>query len=350
MKISFRTWLSIGTAVLIVVILFFTRHELVTAWQLMNDVNIWILSLIIPLILLNYFAAGEMIFSYLRAKRAIAHISAFTLIRMSLEMNFVNHVLPSGGASGVSYLTWRLADYKVPAGRATMAQAVRFVVGFAAFSALLIVAVLFITIDEGVNRVLILLSSSLVTAMIAATVAGIYFLSDVRRVRKVSGPVTRFVNGFVRRITFGRYARVLIKQNVQHFLEEMHEDFLELKRDLRILTRPFMWALVFTATDVAMYFVTFWALGTVVNPAPILIAYGTATIAGFALMTPGGSGGYEALMVMVLVVAGLSQGTAIAGVVLTRVIILLLILIVGYFFYHNALVRHGKRDRPDFQR
>lgn len=347
MKLSFRSWLSIGTIGLILIILFFTRHELVTAWQLMNEVNLWILALIIPLLLLNYYAAGEMIFSYLRAKRTISDVSFLALIRLSLEINFVNHVMPSGGASGISYLTWRLADYGVPPGRATMAQAVRFAVGFAAFSALLAISVVSVTIDSGVNRVLILISSSLVSMMVALTVAGIYFLSDVRRVRKVSKPITNSVNAIVKKATFGKYPHVLVHEKVQVFLEDMHEDFLELKRDLRILRRPFIWALVFTVTDVAVYFVAFWALGTIVNPAPILIAYGTAMIAGFALMTPGGSGGYEALMVMVLAIAGLTQATAIAGVVLTRVIILVLILVVGYFFYHNSLMKRGRRDRPD---
>jgi uncharacterized protein (TIRG00374 family) len=228
-----------------------------------------------------------------------------------------------------------------------MAQAVRLAVGFAAFSALLAVSVLLITLDSGINRVLILLSSSLVSMMIALTVASMYFLSDVRRVRKVSQPITTIINTVVEKVTFGKYPRVVTSEKVQAFLEDMHEDYLELKRDLRILKKPFYWALVFTITDVALYFVAFWALGTMVNPAPILIAYGTAMIAGFALLTPGGSGGYEALMVMVLVIAGLGQATAIAGVVLTRVILLLLILVVGYFFYHDSLMRRGKRDRPN---
>lgn len=344
---SFRTWLSIFTAVLIIILLILSRHELAVAWKLMKDVNLWILSLIIPLIALNYFATGEMIFSYLRQKGKISHLSPLTLMRMSVEVNFVNHVLPSGGASGVSYMTWRLGGYGIPAGRATMAQAVRFAAGFAAFSALLVLAVISVTIDAGVNRVIILLSSSLVTAMLAITVSGIYFLSDIRRVRKISKPVAATINAVVRKVTFGKKGNVLTEKKVLTFLEDMHDDFLELKRDKQILVKPFLWALVFTATDVAMYFVTFWALGTIVNPAPILIAYGAATIAGFAVVTPGGSGAYEAFMVGILSIAGLSQGKAIAGVVLTRVIILLTILVVGYLFYQNALAGKKKSERPD---
>ena len=350
MKLSLRTWLSIATAVIIVVILVLSRHELIHAWRLMTEVNPWILALFIPLVLLNYFAAGEMIFSYLRGKNRIAHISPITQMRMTLEMNFVNHALPSGGASGVSYMTWRLGHYGVSPSRALMAQAVRFVVGFAAFSLLLIIAVVVVTIDAGVNRAIILVSSALVSLMMGATIAAVYFIKDIRRVRKVSAWLTGVVNALVRRVTFGRKRRVLRDGAAESFLVDMHEDFLELNRDRRVLVRPFIWAVIFTCSDVALFFVAFWALGTLVNPAPILIAYGLATIAGFAVITPGGSGAYEALMVGFLVIAGLSQSIAIAGVVLTRVIILVMILVIGYIFYQHALVRYGKREQSNLRR
>lgn len=350
MKLSVRTWLSIATFVLIVLLLVLTRDELVHAWQLMSQVNWWILALFVPLVLLNYFAAGEMIFSYLRGKKRIGHISAFEQGRMSLEMNFVNHALPSGGASGVSYLTWRLGKLGVSPSRAIMAQVVRFAVGFAAFTLLLVIAVLAVTIDTGVNRSIILVSSMLVGGMVSVTVIGGYFLQDVRRVRKAAVWLTRVVNSLVRRVTFGRRRTLLNEETTTAFLVDMHDDYRELKHDWRVLTKPFIWAIVFTCTDIAIFFVAFWALGSIVNPAPILIAYGIATLAGFAVITPGGSGAYEALMVGFLVVSGVTQGVAIAGVVLARVLILMVILVIGYVFYQHALVRYGKRGQPDIQR
>ena len=350
MKMSVRTVLSIATFILIVVILVVSRHELMRAWQLMSEVNLWVLALLIPIILLNYLAAGEMIFSYLRGKKQIKHVSMLTQMRMSLEMNFVNHALPSGGASGISYMTWRLGHYGVSPSRAIMAQAVRLAVGFAAFSVLLVISVLIVTIDTGVNRSIILVSSTLVGLMMGVTIVGIYFIKDLRRVRKASTWLTGVINALVRKVTFGRKRRILRDGVVERFLVDIHEDFLELNRDRRVLIRPFIWAIIFTCTDIAMFFVAFWALGTIVNPAPILIAYGLATIAGFAVITPGGSGAYEALMVGFLVIAGVAQGTAIAGVVLTRVLVLLVIIVIGYIFYQLALMRYGKRERPSIQR
>lgn len=343
---SFRAWLSVATFVLIAVILYFSRHELQRAWELLESVNIWILLLLIPGQMLVYYAGGEMIFSYLRSKKSISHVSKPDLIKMSLEMNFVNHILPSGGVSGISYMSWRLGKYGVSSGRATMAQVVRYAMGFAAFIALLAVAVLLVTVDGGINRWIILMSSTLVSTMVGAIFGAIFLLGSQKRIEKFSAWLSRLINMVVKKITFGRKRRVVTQPQMAAFFEEMHHDYLALKKDKRILTKPFLWGLVFTLADVSLFLITFWALGHPVNPAPILIAYGVATIAGFFVVTPGGAGAYEAIMVAFLAVAGLNQGAAIAGIVLTRVILLLGTIGLGYLFYQHALVKYGKKSKP----
>jgi uncharacterized protein (TIRG00374 family) len=339
---SFRTWLSVATLVLLAVIIFLARHEIAHAWDLLANVNIWILLLLIPGQILVYYAAGEMIFEYLRAKKSINKVSRFELTRMALEMNFVNHVLPSGGVSGISYMGWRLGHYGVSPGRATMAQVVRYAMGFASFVALLIVAVLMVTIDGNVNRWIILVSAGLVGAMVLTVVGGIFLLSSKKRLDQFSEWMVRFVNRLVRKITFGRIRSVLKLENMAGFFNDLHLDFLELRREKKILMKPFLWGLVFNLADAALFFITFWALGTIVNPAPILIAYGLASMAGFFVVTPGGAGAYEAIMVAFLAVAGVMSGVAIAGILLTRVIMLIGTIALGYIFYQHALLRYGK--------
>lgn len=341
---SFRSWLSVVTFILIAVIIFFSRSELAHAWSLLGQVNIWVLLLLIPGQILVYYAGGEMIFSYLRAKNSIEHVSAGDLVRMSLEMNFVNHVLPSGGVSGISYMTWRLGKYGVGAGRATMSQVVRYVVGSVALIALIAISVLIVTIDGNISRWIILLSSMLVSAMLAAIVGCVYLISSPSRIAKFSGWMVDAVNRVVRKATFGRRRVVLSKRPVECFFDEIHKDYLALKEEKGILVKPFLWALVFTAADVSLFLITFWALGSPVNPAPVLIAYSLAAGAGFFVATPGGAGVYEALMVGFLALAGLGQGVAIAGIVLTRVILLIGTIVFGYVFYQIALVKYGKQN------
>lgn len=347
---SFRAWLSVITLVLISVIIFFSRHELLQAWRLLEQVNLWVLLLLIPGQLLVYYAGGEMMFSYLRSKRSIDTLAPLTLARMSLEMNFVNHVLPSGGVSGLSYMSWRLSKHGVPSSRATMAQVVRYIMGFIAFIALLIVAVLIVTIDGSINRVVILVSSMLVTGMLGVILGGMYLFSNERRMNRFSSWLTRTVNRVVAKVTFRRSVQVLRRDDVEKYFNEMHLDYTALRKDTRVLLRPFLWGLLFTAADVGLFVITFWALGHPVNPAPILIAYGVATTAGFFVVTPGGAGAYEAIMVGFLSLAGLNQGTAIAGILLTRVILLLGTIGLGYLFYQHALVKYGKQKEPVVQR
>lgn len=339
---NFRAWLSVFTLIVIAVIIFFSRHELHQAWLLLERVNIWILLLLIPVQLFAYFAGGEMIFSYLRGKKAIRDISGLGLARLALEMNFVNHVLPSGGVSGISYMTWRLGKYGVSPGRATMAQVVRFAAGFISFIALLIVAVFVVTLDSGINRVIILFSALLIGGMLGLIVGGMYLFNSEKRAERVATRMARWINGLVRRVTFGRKLILLRDDAVMTFFVDMHHDYMALKREKKLLLKPVLWGLAFNAADVALFWITFLALGQSVNPAPILIAYGAATIAGFFVITPGGAGAYEAIMVGFLALAGLAQGTAIAGIVLTRVIILLGTIGLGYLFYQHAILKYGK--------
>lgn len=346
-RLSFRTWLSIVTIILVVVLLYASRHHLAHAWELLSEVNVGLLALVIPITAATYLASGEMIFSYLRQKKLMGEVSPWTLMRVSLELNFVNHVLPSGGVSGVSYLNWRMGRLGVSTSRATMAQAVRYVAGFAATTTLLAISVIAVTIDGSVNRWIILMSSVLVTVMIAATVGFVYVVSSPARLHRVSGWMERTVNRLVRIVTRGKVSHALDGNKIVEFLDDMHDDYLSLSHDRRVLIQPYLWGIGFTLLEIALFYVTFLALGSSVNPASILIAYGVASLTGFLVVTPGGAGAYEAVMVMVLATAGLKEGQALAGIILARVIILLVTIVLGYVFYQMTLVRYGKRnDRP----
>lgn len=343
---SFKAWLSVATLVLIGIIIFFSRHELLHAWNLLSGVNLWILALLIPGQIVVYYIGGEMMFSYLRAKGSIEEVPAADQTRMALEMNFVNHILPSGGVSGISYMTWRLGKYNISPGRATMAQLVRFAMSFAAYIALLPIAVFIVTVDGNINRWIILVSSSLVFVSVSTAVAAVYLLSNRRRMWRFASWLVRTGNRFIKKVTFGRKRSVLKYGQVERFFTDMHFDYQALRRDKRILTKPFIWGVLYTVGDVALFVVTFWAMGSIVNPAPILIAYGVAVLAGMIVITPGGTGAYEAVMISFLALAGLNRGEAIAGIVLTRVILLLGTIILGYAFYQNALLKYGKYRKP----
>lgn len=295
----------------------------------------------IPLQILVYYAGGEMIFSYLRGKGHMKKTRRWELAKIALEGNFVNHVLPSGGVSGVSYLSWRLNYLGVGAGRATMAQVVRHVMTFVAFLVLLLVALFAVTVDGTINRWIILASAGLFGGIFLVILALIYVLSSKRRIDMFANWLFDAINHIVRRVTFGRRRKLLKQDAIKDFLDDMHADFLELKHDKKLLMTPFVWGLIYTLGDAGLFMIAFWSLGEVFNPAPILIAYGVASVAGFIVLTPGGAGVYEAIMVTFLAFAGIAGDVAIAGILLARVVILLGTITLGYIFYQYALAKYG---------
>ena len=268
---SFRTILSWVTLGLVVLIVFLSRKELQHAWELLGTVNLAILALLIPMQLVAYFAAGETMFSYLRGKGTMRKVNKLEQARMALEMNFVNHTLPSGGVSGISYMTWRLSKFDVSAGKAASAQVVRYVAGFIASIILVPLAVVAVTVDGNVNRWIILVSALLVMFMVAASVGLVYLVASRSRMQRFAQWVTVTTNRLVRKLTRGKRRVVAHEKPILKFFEEMHDDYLELRRDRRVLKQPILWALLFTLVDGMLFWVSFWGLGAPVNPAPILI-------------------------------------------------------------------------------
>lgn len=261
---------------------------------------------------------------------------------MALELNFVNHILPSGGVSGASYMTWRMGHMGVSAGRATLAQVVRLAMTFIAFLVMLFVAVIAITIDGDISRFTILVASGLASLVLFGTGIVVYIIQSQSRLHKAARGITRLVNRFGRQV-MRRSKPLLVLATVEKYFDDLHDDYRELRRSPRVLIKPFWWGIVFTIADVAMFWVTFLALGTPINPAPLLISYGLAGFAGVFLPTPGGVGGYEAIMAGFLATTGIGKGAIIAAVLLARTILIILTIASGYYFYQKALNKFGKR-------
>lgn len=339
---SFRTWVSIITVILLALVIYFGRHEILHAWHLLDQVNLWILALIVPVQLFSYYAIGGMIFSYLRSKGDLKDTSHWQMTRMALELNFVNHILPSGGAAGFSYLGWVLGRHGVKAGRATMAQIIRFVLTFIAFVLILVVAVILLALDHHINRLVILLSISIVVLAVAAISLTIFVIGSRKRLTQFSLWLTRVTNTVVLRFSRGKKKNLVKAEQLESFFTELHDDYLVIKRDKRILIKPFIWGVFANIADVALLLIAFVALGTWANPAMLFVAFGISSIVSVLSVTPGGAGVYETVMIAFLASAGVAPDVAIAGTLLARVTLLLGTILFGYVFYQMTIVKYGK--------
>lgn len=342
MKLSFRGWLTIITLVLLTLLIFGAWPEIVSAWGLMGQVDLRILALLIPVQFMSYYATGGMIFSYLRAKGDLKDMSHWSTTRLALELNFVNHILPSGGAAGFSYLAWVLSRHGVAASRSTMAQLIRFVLTFLSFVVLLVIAMIILTFNHQIDRMTVLVGGGLVVAAVGATFFGIWLIKNRARLERFSAWITRTSNKFMNWITRGKKPAPVNGELVLTFFKGLNDDYVSIRRDRRILIRPFLWAAIANIFDVTLIWISFWALGYPVDPAILFVAFGIASIAGALSVTPGGAGVYEAVMVAFLAASGITPDVAIAGTLLARVTLLAGTIVFGYIFYQMTITKYGK--------
>jgi len=335
--------MTIITLVLLAVVIIAAWPEIVDAWELLGQVDVWILLLLIPVQLLSYYATGGIIFSYLRAKGDLEDMSRWSMARLALELNFVNHILPSGGAAGFSYLAWVLKKHKVSVSRSTMSQLIRFVMTFASFVALLIVSMIILTFRSRIEATTVEVGGLLVLATIGGTWLLIWLIKSKDRLRRFSAWISRISSRFIRWITRGRKRQLIKEQDLLEFFDGLHDDYLAVRRERKILIKPFIWAAIANILDVALLWISFWSLGYPLDAALLFIAFGIASIAGAISVTPGGAGVYEAVMVAFLAASGVTPEVAIAGTLLARVTLLAGTIIFGYVFYQLTLNKYGKR-------
>lgn len=339
---SFRSWSTIVTLILLGVVVYFGWPEIEHAFRLFGQVNLWILLLLMPVQFFCYYAVGEVIFSYLKSKGDIKHMSRLLTTRFALELNFVNHIIPSGGVAGFSYFGWLLSKYGVGVGRSAMAQLVRYVLMFLAFTSILIIAIIILIIEHKINSAILIISGILTVATIGIALLSVYVIKNKHRLVKFSIGLTKTINIILRVVTFGKKLDVVKQAKITNFFEDLHKDYVEIRQDKKLLLRPFIWSIVANLGDMALLSIAFMALGVWVSPAILFVAYGTAAISGFFSVTPGGVGAYEAIMVAFLASAGIPAGLAIAGTLVLRVSVLLGTIIFGYIFYQLTIFKYGK--------
>lgn len=345
-KRGFRFWLNIVTFILIGVILWLARDNLVEAWHLLGKVNIWILLLIIPIQFASYYASTEIFFTYLRARGKLKQISPFNATAIALEFNFVNHVFPSAGVSGASYMIWRLGKLGVSAGQAAMSQIINYLMLGGTFMAMMVLALIWAVIENRAANWIVMATTIAVMMLVSVVIFGSYLVSKQQRLMSFSDWLTSQTNKLVANLSFGRKKRVLEREKMRAFFTDFYLDFRAISSNKAVLRGPIIWGFISNILDVLLVAVAFWALGGMVSIPILLIAFGAAAVGSFLVVTPGGVGAYEALMVSVLVAGGLDGGVATAGVLLARVILVLGTILCGVFAYQVALNKYGK---PDFK-
>lgn len=333
-----RNWkliVNVVTIVALVVLVWAIRDQLAQTLRDLQRVNAWALLLILPVQFLNYDAQARLyggLFSAVGNK-----LKYWFLFRTSLELNFVNHVFPSGGVTGISYFGLRMRDGEITAAKATVVQLLKLVMLVLSFEILIVVGIFALAIEGHMNSVILLLAGSLTTAMVIGTAGFAYIIGSKRRIAGFFTAVTRGLNKFLKWVRPGDHPESINTTKVQELFEDLHENYMVFRKDWKVLRWPFFWALMANFWEIMTVYVVYIAFGDAVNFGSVILAYAVANFAGLISVLPGGVGVYEFLMTLTLSATGVPSSLSIPVTIMYRVLSTVVQLPPGYYFYHKTI-------------
>ena len=339
---SFRTILLILTAILVGYVIYQNWPDILDTLNHLQDTNGFILLLLIPEQLFMYYACGQIFFSYLKNRRNAAKFSNKEILKISTELNFVNHAVPAGGIGGLAFLTYRLAPFGVSAGQASFLYIFRYavttVINYA--QALIAILVLF-ALNLIPNEAMWIIPVALLmnTGVFLFLCFVVYVAISKKRIEFFSKTVSRVLNGLAKFFTFGHKKSLVRYDKISAYFEDIHESVKIAKENKKYLKKPALWGLVYSFLEIGTYWIVAIALGR-----PELLPFimvGEAIGSVFDGIVPYGL--YELGMAGVMIALGVDFPTATIITVMTRVITLVFTILSGSVPYYRAI--RGKDER-----
>lgn len=323
------------------VILFYAiRDQIAATFDDLTHIHAWALLLIIPVEALNYHSQARL---YQRLFAIVGNKLDYKfLYKISLELNFVNHVFPSGGVTGLSYFSLRMRDGKsLTAARATLVHFMKLALMFLSFELLIIFGLLSLAVMGRANNLVMLVAGSLSTLLFLGTVGFIYLLESRRRIDSFFTFLTKLLNRLIHFVR-PKYPETINISRARQMVDDFHNNYVQIRSDYKQLKGPFWWGFMANVTEVAAVYVVFIAFGEWVNLGAVILAYAIANFAGLISVLPGGIGIYEALMVTTLASCGVPAAVSLPVIVMYRVVNTLIQLPPGYYLYHQNLQNSDK--------
>ncbi|MBR3248985.1 flippase-like domain-containing protein [Candidatus Saccharibacteria bacterium] len=336
LKFSFRTLLIILTAVLVGWVIYQNWSDILETLNHLQEADGFVLLLLIPEQLFMYYACGQIFFSYLKHRQNVQKFSKGEILRISTELNFVNHAIPAGGVGGLAFLTYRLKPYNVSAGQASFLYVFRYAVTtvinyLQALVAILVLLTLGLIPAEAQWIIPVALLMNAGVLMFLWLV--VYIASSGKRITFFSHLVEKVTSAVVKFVTFGHKRKMVKSQKIQDYFADIHDSVKIAKENKRFLKKPLMWGVIYSLCEIGTYWIVALSLGR-----PELLPFimvGEAIGSVFDGIVPYGL--YELGMAGVMIALGVDFPTATIVTVMTRVITLVFTIVSGSVPYYKAI-------------
>ena len=194
-----RLVINIITLVALAILIVVSWPQIVKGLEQIGGAKWSVVLLMIPMQLVNYYAIGKLYQSYFKA---IGHnFSMKTMYKVALELNFVNHIFPSGGVAGFSYFGLRMRRKGVPVSSTTLAQAIRFSLTFLSFLVLLFLGMFLLSLGKHGGGVAMFIGLSIAFITLFGTIVAMYIVSNGHRVKAFTAFLPKVANYLLRILT-----------------------------------------------------------------------------------------------------------------------------------------------------
>jgi uncharacterized protein (TIRG00374 family) len=332
------------TIVALAILLYFSWSDIVDGLEEIGGAKWSILALMIPLQLLNFYSVGMLYKDYFKATGQHKIGNRWQYFKIALELNFVNHVFPSGGVAGFSYLGVRLKALGVPVARTTLAQVMRFALTFISFLVILFFGLFMLSFDQRAGGVTLYIALSIAFLTLFGSAVGIFIISDSQRIKAFTGFLPKVANALLK--PFIKKRDLINVQKVETLFEDLHKDYEKISKQRSKLKKPLFWSFMINVTEVATIYVAYLALSQVINPGAVILAYSVASFAGLVSVLPGGIGIYEALMTATLASAGVPSALALSATLIYRIFTIIIFIPIGFILYQMA-IRKGQAQKVE---
>lgn len=332
-----RRWkliVNLITVAALLILVVAIHKQLGSTFDNLFKVHAWALLLIIPVEFLNYDAQARMYKSMFRIMGN--ELGYWRLFAASLELNFINNVFPSGGVTGISYFGVRMRTSDITGAKATVIQLLKLVLIFLSFEILIVFGLFCLAIEGHMNSLILLVAGMLTTVLVIGTGAFAYIIGSKQRIAGFFTWATRVLNKLIATFKHSDPEAIDVERARKAF-EDLHDNYMLIRKDKRRLKAPFIWALLANFWEVVAVYVVYIAFGHLVNFGAVIIAYAVANFAGLVSVLPGGVGIYEGLMTLVLTATGVPSSLSLPVTVMYRVINTIVQLPPGYILYHRTL-------------
>lgn len=232
LRAHWKVILNIVTFLGFALLIYVVRHQIAESFRTIGDIK-WPLLLLLPVWqIINYDAYARQnqdLFAILGQK-----ISYKFLYKVNLELNFVNHVFPSGGVSGFSYYSLRMKDKGVTGTQASLVQLMRFVLVYVAFIFLLLLAMFMLSFSGSVNRFVLLAGGSITTLIVIGTIGMAFIIGRKQRISAFFGFLTKTLNKLIHVIR-PKYPETISVVRVKEIFEDLHDNYALIKNDYSAL-------------------------------------------------------------------------------------------------------------------